>query len=73
MEHEAIKFSTRIPLQNELFFKTLRELKKEKKQVNWLLAAAFLALFTLNITACLFVVKKEQQSTGYLIKTEYYE
>ena len=73
MKDKEIKFKTRISLKKELFIDILAEVKKEKKQVNWLLAASFFILFTLNISACLTFIKKDQQSIEYLIKSEYYE
>jgi hypothetical protein len=75
MKADPTLLKTRIPVSNELRARCLDQQSGIKPaRSNWLIAASFLVLISLNVAACLFVIKQQQGTrVTYLNNFESYE
>jgi hypothetical protein len=75
MKADLTLLKTRIPVSNELRARCLDQQSGIKPaRSNWLVAASFLVLISLNVAACLFVIKQQQGTrVTYLNNFESYE
>jgi hypothetical protein len=75
MKADLTLFKTRIPVSDELRARCLDQQSGIKPaRSNWLIAASFLVLISLNVAACLFVIKQQQGTrVTYLNNFESYE
>ncbi|MEY3048015.1 MAG: hypothetical protein RL365_53 [Bacteroidota bacterium] len=75
MKADFTLLKTRIPVSDELRARCLeRQPSIKPAPPNWLVAASFLVLISLNVAACLFVLKQQQGThVSYLNNFESYE
>jgi hypothetical protein len=75
MNTDLTLLKTRIPVSDELRARCLDQQSGIKPaRSNWLIAASFLVLISLNVAACLFVIKQQQGTrVTYLNNFESYE
>jgi hypothetical protein len=75
MKADLTLLKTRIPVSDELRARCLDQQSGIKPtRSNWLIAASFLVLISLNVAACLFVIKQQQGTrVTYLNNFESYE
>jgi hypothetical protein len=75
MKADLTLLKTRIPVSDELRARCLDQQSGIKPaRPNWLVAASFLVLISLNVAACLFVIKQQQGTrVSYLNNFESYE
>jgi len=75
MKADLTLLKTRIPVSDELRARCLeRQPIFKPSRPNWLVAASFLMLISLNVAACLFVIKQRQGThISYLNNFESYE
>lgn len=75
MKADLTLLKTRIPVSDELRDRCLeRQSSIKPARHNWLVAASFLVLISLNVAACLFVIKQQHGTrVSYLNNFESYE
>ncbi|MFN4950610.1 MAG: hypothetical protein ACK5F0_03240 [Flavobacteriales bacterium] len=75
MKADLTLLKTRIPVSDELRDRCLKRQPSIKPaRPNWLVAASFLVLISLNVAACFFVIKQQQGTrVSYLNNFESYE
>ena len=75
MKADLTLLKTRIRVSDELRARCLdRQSGIKPARSNWLIAASFLVLISLNVAACLFVIKQQQGTrVTYLNNFESYE